>query len=134
MNEEKMRKRVLATVKVEDWVRPEKPLEEFYSEERETNITPRREDVENDDENDEDIIGTTMCAKTRRGYTLKPIAIDFSMQGGEEEEPFLIHSVESNDRDWGGGEQYLCDKLRINPNKAGLSISRSAAENIVAEL
>jgi len=168
MNEEKVKRVVMS---VQDWgLKEGEESRKFYpivgsEEEDEEEITP--EFVGNDEANDDrandphyysdedDIIGTTMCAKRRRGNTpgstlvrvidndqvpisdARRTTIPFSGIHDDDDKtlsPFFIHGKRDGEGDWQGGEAYLCDKLRRNPGRARLSISRFAAEMICREL
>ena len=167
MNEGKVKRAVMS---VQDWGLEEGvESRKFYpivgseeeDEEDEEEITPQfigNDDVNNEYHSDEeDIIGTTMCAKRRRGNTPgstlvrvidkdqvptsdgRRATIPFDLHGGMEDDdktlsPFHIHGKRHSEDEWRGGESYLCDKLRRHPTMARLNISRFAAEMICREL
>ena len=167
MNEGKVKRAVMS---VQDWGLEEGvESRKFYpivgseeeDEEDEEEIAPQfigNDDVNNEYHSDEeDIIGTTMCAKRRRGNTPgstlvrvidkdqvptsdgRRATIPFDLHGGMEDDdktlsPFHIHGKRHSEDEWRGGESYLCDKLRRHPTMARLNISRFAAEMICREL
>ncbi|CAL6391392.1 unnamed protein product [Bathycoccus prasinos] len=150
MNEGKVKRAVMS---VQDW-----GLEEGVESRKFYPIFIGNDDVNNEYHSDEeDIIGTTMCAKRRRGNTPgstlvrvidkdqvptsdgRRATIPFDLHGGMDDDdktlsPFHIHGKRHSEDEWRGGESYLCDKLRRHPTMARLNISRFAAEMICREL
>jgi len=113
---------------------------------------------------DEDIIGTTMCKRRRENTPATARTIDkskvsslfhpgrrttisFNIDGNNQKDeeslsPFCIHGRQQQPITGSsagkvlieGGVKYLCDKIRRNPGATYLEISHFAAEQIIREL